>query len=193
MFLISRPGPSRIQSILQSQRSAVFSYAAVAATREERFPAGYRVDRNAIPLGAGEAVFLEACRALRRWDMMDLGWLQVFPAAADLLPGMEVAILVRHFGFWSVNVSRIVYVTETPDCYGFAYGTLPEHAESGEERFRVIRRGDGSVWYEIVAFSRPRHVLAQLGSPLARALQKRFARNSLRRMAELCRPAAPAG
>ena len=63
--------------------------------------------------------------------------------------------------------------------YGFAYGTLPGHAESGEERFNVEwHEQDDAVWYDIVAFSRPQQFLARLGYPFARRLQKRFARDS---------------
>jgi len=63
-------------------------------------------------------------------------------------------------------------------------GTLADHVESGEERFSVEwRRQDGSVWYDLLAFSRPRHPLAKLGTPMGRALQRRFARDSLQAMA----------
>jgi uncharacterized protein (UPF0548 family) len=63
--------------------------------------------------------------------------------------------------------------------YGFAYGTLPGHVEAGEERFLVEwNKSDNRVWYDIVAFSRPRHVLARLGNFQVRRMQKRFARES---------------
>ena len=40
--------------------------------------------------------------------------------------------------------------------FGFAYGTLREHAESGEERFTVEwSRDDDRVWYDILAFFAP--------------------------------------
>jgi hypothetical protein len=43
--------------------------------------------------------------------------------------------------------------------YGFAYGTLPEHAEAGDERFAVeLRPEDETVWYDIYAFSRPKGI-----------------------------------
>jgi hypothetical protein len=62
---------------------------------------------------------------------------------------------------------------------GFSYSTLPDHAESGEERFLVEwGRATGSVWYDILAFSRPRHLLARLGYPWVRRVQRRFARDS---------------
>jgi uncharacterized protein (UPF0548 family) len=63
--------------------------------------------------------------------------------------------------------------------FGFAYGTLPDHAESGEERFTVEWHGaDGAVWYDILAFSRPQQLLPRLGYPFTRKLQRRFARDS---------------
>ena len=78
---------------------------------------------------------------------------------------------------------RFVGPEDHVERYGFAYGTLEAHAESGEERFSIEwRRDDGSVWYDILAFSRPNHVLARLGYPLVRRLQKRFARDSHRAM-----------
>ena len=65
------------------------------------------------------------------------------------------------------------------DDFGFAYGTLPSHIERGEERFLVeCDPVDGSVWYDILAFSQPRHVLAKLGYPYVRRMQKRFGRDS---------------
>jgi uncharacterized protein (UPF0548 family) len=39
-------------------------------------------------------------------------------------------------------------------------------------------QSDDSVWYDILAFSRPQHVLARLGYPVVRRLQKKFARDS---------------
>ena len=66
--------------------------------------------------------------------------------------------------------------------YGFAYGTLPEHGERGEERFTVEwNHEDNSVWYDILAISRP-GFWATLGYPVTRAMQKRFAKDSLASM-----------
>jgi len=62
--------------------------------------------------------------------------------------------------------------------FGFAYGTLPDHAGAGEERFMVEMDGDGSVCYDIFAFSRPNHVLARIGYPYVRRVQKRFGQHS---------------
>ena len=82
-----------------------------------------------------------------------------------------------------MNVSRIVYVIDEETRFGFAYGTLPHHVEAGEERFLVgWDREDDTVWYDILAFSRPANLLVRLGNPVARRLQRRFARDSLQAM-----------
>jgi hypothetical protein len=71
---------------------------------------------------------------------------------------------------------------------GFASGTLLEHAETGEERFTVSwDRSDNSVWYEIVAFSKPRAVLAKLGYPFSQKMQRKFGRASLGAMMKAVR------
>ena len=71
--------------------------------------------------------------------------------------------------------------------FGFAYGTLPDHAERGEERFMIEWLADDSVWYDIYAFSRPQKAIVKLGLPLARRLQKRFGGESLAVMKEAAR------
>jgi uncharacterized protein (UPF0548 family) len=85
-------------------------------------------------------------------------------------------------GVWWLNACRIVYAVDEAgpiSKFGFAYGTLPGHVESGEERFLVEwDRGDDAVWYDILAFSRPHHVLTRLGYPVVRRLQRRFGRDS---------------
>ena len=114
--------------------------------------------------------------------MFNMPWVHLYWPSSPIQVGMDVAILIRHFGFFSLNASRIIYIINEEGRiarYGFAYGTLAEHAESGEERFTVEwNRSDDQVWYAILAFSRPKNTLARLGYPLARRLQKRFGEDS---------------
>ena len=78
---------------------------------------------------------------------------------------------------------------EETDRFGFAYGTLTDHGEIGEERFLVnLDAESGDVSYDIYAFSRP-GLFARLGYPLSRNLQKRFAQDSMNAM----RSAVPGG
>ena len=108
-------------------------------------------------------------------------WLELHPHTPRLEPGATFGILARHLGFYSLSTARIVYVVDTPTRYGFAIGTLPGHLERGEERFLVELRG-GSVWYDLLALSRPQHPLVWLGDPFARYMQRRFAHDSVRAM-----------
>lgn len=93
-----------------------------------------------------------------------------------------MAVLAHFSNCYWLNACRIVYVVEESEPlqrFGFAYGTLEEHAESGEERFMAEWNHEtGEVWYDILAFSRPHHLLTRIGYPFARRLQKRFATGS---------------
>lgn len=167
--------------MVASQATAGFSYAETGATRNHA-PPGYRLRQQSFELGSGPGAFERAKQAIRAWRMFEMEWIELCRPDAPIEPGSTVAVLARHFGFWSLNVCRIVYVLDEPRRYGFAYGTLPEHAETGEERFTVERRADDSVWYDILAFSREKHPLAKTAYPLSRMLQARFRRDSGRAM-----------
>jgi uncharacterized protein (UPF0548 family) len=188
VFLLTQPSPKRIERFLAQQRNRTFSYREVGHSRRgaPAAPAGYRADHNRIRLGEGRAAFARTVDALRSWKPFNLGWVAAFPAGAPLEPGTTVAVRVRHYGFWSLNACRIAYLVDDEGPvvrFGFAYGTLPEHGERGEERFSVEwHHDDGSVWYDLFAFSQPNLPLARLGQPLARRLQKRFIRDSMRAM-----------
>ena len=185
MFLFSRPGEATIRSFLAAQKDQPFSYADVGASRD-RAPDGYAVDHNRIQLGYGTAVFERATDALRRWQMFEMPWIELCWPDTPTQMGATVGVLVSHLGFWSLNACRIVYLIEDHGAcerFGFAYGTLAEHAEIGEERFTVeFLSADQSVWYDLYAFSRPASPLARLARPYARKLQRRFARNSMAAM-----------
>lgn len=105
------------------------------------------------------------------------------PHGVKLEKDAVVAVKARAVGTWSLSACRVVYtINEQKPItrFGFAYGTLPDHVERGEERFLIEWSPvDDSVWYDILAFSQPRHPLVKLGSAVARKLQKRFARDSL--------------
>jgi uncharacterized protein (UPF0548 family) len=181
MLLLRKPPPSVLDEFRAKQATLDFTYPAVGATALTP-PSSYVVDRTRIRLGDGEDVFRAAGSALGRWEQFRLGWVEAFPAVTPLQVGEVVAVVARVLGVWWVNACRVVYLMDEDgpvSRFGFAYGTLPDHAESGEERFLVEwYRADESVWYDILAFSRPRHPLARLGYPLTRRTQRRFARDS---------------
>jgi uncharacterized protein (UPF0548 family) len=144
----------------------------------------YRSPRARQPnLGEGSATFDRAVQALHQWKMFDVPGIQFYWPATAIQPGETVAIVIRHFGFWSLNCCKIVYVIDEEGPvrrFGFAYGTLPEHAEQGEEHFTVEwQRTPDVVSYHILSFSRPVSLAARVACRLARRLQKCFVRQSL--------------
>jgi uncharacterized protein (UPF0548 family) len=184
MFLIRKPACKTVELFIAAQQTLPFSYSEVGATQTEA-PDHYTVDHNRIRLGQGEGTYQRAIDALRSWKHFDLGWVTIVPRNTPIEVGRVVAVQAQTFGFWSLSACRIVYVIdelEPMKRFGFAYGTLPNHVECGEERFTIEWHRDDSVWYDIHAFSRPHHPLVRLGFPIARRLQKRFVRESLGRM-----------
>jgi uncharacterized protein (UPF0548 family) len=191
MFLPRQPSDETIRQFISSQHNLPFSYREVGATRSEAAPPDYKIDHNRMRLGDGEDVYLRAVAALKSWKQFDLGWVTIVPPKTPVEVGRTVAVQARTFGFWSLSAARIVYVIEDEapvKRFGFAYGTLPNHVECGEERFTIEQLEDGSVWYDIYAFSHPQHPLVKLGFPIARKLQKRFAKESLARIATAAQP-----
>lgn len=195
MFLFRPPAPVTIKHFVREQQSLPYTYAPVGGTRSQ-IPDGFTVDHNERVLGMGEAVYRKAVHALQHWRMFDMDWLSIWPQEAALQEGTTVVVLAQHFGFWSLNPARIVYVMDekktTTDGvihrFGFAYGTLPGHAMSGEERFLIEwNESTDEVVYEVIAYSKPRHLLARLGYLLVRRLQKRFGLASLAVMRQIVR------
>ena len=185
MFLSRKPSAAFIAQFIASQRELQFTYSLTGATRGEDAPSGFYRDHNRTKLGAGTETFQRAVTALRGWKQFDLGWVSIVTPDVAIETGAVVAVRAHTFGFWSLNASRIVYVideTEPLRRFGFAYGTLPGHVECGEERFTVEHHADGSVFYDIFAFSRPRQVLVRMSVPIVRALQRRFVRDSMAAM-----------
>jgi uncharacterized protein (UPF0548 family) len=181
MLLFRKPSADSLRTFLDAQRSLDFSYTGVGGTAGDP-PPGYVVDHTRVELGKGQRVFERAKAGLERWEQFHLGWLEAWPGDTPLENAQVVAVVARAMGFWWLNACRIVYIVDERQParrFGFAYGTLPGHIEAGEERFLIQwDPADDRVWYDILAFSRPRHVLAWLGYPLVRRMQKQFGRDS---------------
>jgi len=180
-------------AVLVRQRDAPFSYADVGCTRgngsSQNVPPGYVRDHERTELGRGSAVFQAACDALRGWKMFDLGWTSVVDPACPLVAGREVGVLARVGFLWTFNVCRIVEVFDEPGRrLGFAYGTLDEHAEEGEERFLVELDSGGRVWFDLLAVSRPHRWYVRVARPVARLLQGRFRRDAAAAMLRAAEP-----
>ena len=182
MYLFKKPSAERIGEFIESQSRLEITYPSVGTTRSGDNPSGFLVDHNRVHLGAGQATFDAARRALCEWQHYRFDWIELHRPDGNPEPEQTVGVLARALGLWVLNACRVVYVVEEEEPvrrFAFAYGTLPEHAESGEERFQVELLEDDSVWYDILAFSRPNQLLARLAYPYVRRKQKQFARESM--------------
>jgi uncharacterized protein (UPF0548 family) len=180
MFLIRRPSPREIAAFLDQSRRLPLSYDPIGIAKES--PPGFNSDLANTVIGHGRETFERAKLALARWRHYEMGWVELFPADASIETGTEVAVLVHHLGFWSLNGCRVVYGIgdrQSETNFGFAYGTLTNHAEMGEEIFEVLFDPESAnVVYRIRAVSRARAPLARLGYPITRYFQEQFRRDS---------------
>jgi len=178
MQSLQKPSPQTISLFLAPQRQLDFSYPEIGFTEKNQPVKGYDNDHQRVLLGQGREAWEAACLAIGTWKMFPGGWARIAPESTPVRQGETLAMVVRLFGLHWVNACRIVYTIAEERRYGLAYGTLPGHIECGEERFSVEWLEDGTVWYDLKAFSHPRLWLVKLGYPVARRLQRRFVRES---------------
>jgi len=194
MLFLHRPSDQQIRSLRDARNASPFSYPDVGATRNQP-PAGWRINHMRKLIGTGRALHHKIVQALFSWELLTVGNLELFSTTPQVTPQAAVAIRSRHFGIWSVDFCRVIYViSEEPEQNGeilrtgFAYGTLPGHAVKGEEIFSVeFHPATEEVWYDIFSFSLPANSLIRFASPIARATQRRFAKASLQKAATLAR------
>jgi uncharacterized protein (UPF0548 family) len=180
MFMARRPARDAIDRFLRDSQDLPLSYGPTGIVRDPK--AARDLDELTVAIGRGSADFERARAALRAWKQFDIGRVETFPRHASVAAGTVVAVLIRHLGFWSLNGCRVLYSVGSltdGDRFGFAYGTLTNHAESGEELFEVfIDPQTGEVMYRIRARSWPQATLARIGQPIVRVLQERFRQHS---------------
>ena len=178
MFFLRRPSPETIEQFLRDSRALTLSYGDAGLL--ESIDAALLDEADTV-IGSGAADFEKARHALIAWQHFNLGWVELFPRASPIAVGSVVAVLIKHLGFWSLNGCRVVYHARTNGdrSFGYAYGTLPNHAESGEELFEVVLDpASENVIYRIRATSQAQAMLAWLGQPIVRVLQARFRRDT---------------
>jgi hypothetical protein len=117
VILLRKPSDARIERFLDDQRSLPFSYPEVGASRDGA-PPGYPLNQLRGRLGAGPEAFARAVEALRSWKMYEMGWTKLCWPDAPITGGTVVGVLGRHFGLWSLNACRIVYVIEEEEATG---------------------------------------------------------------------------
>ncbi len=173
IFQLSKPTKLQLDALILAQEKTAFSY--------HNFE-GFVYDNNQICIGKGRAIFEKAKKNLCNWEHFPVEWAFIHPNTCRLEVGNVVAMSAKGFGFWWLNVARIVYTIDEPNRFGFAYGTLLHHVECGEELFELRIDEEEQVWYRIEAYSKPRYWMVRFAKPLARMLQKRFVKESLARV-----------
>jgi uncharacterized protein (UPF0548 family) len=190
MFSLRKPTPASIRRQLKRAHDLCGSYGIPLNTQcgpgELHVPRGFDRDHTRTEIGHGPRAFEAAREAFRLWRHFDLGWVRVANPEARIEQESIIAVEAHSLGLWSLNCSRILYVIDEPDRFGFGYGTTPLHVERGEERFLLEHFPiSGVVYYDLLAVSQPANWLAWLGYPYTRSQQRRFARESHRHMRDL--------
>jgi uncharacterized protein (UPF0548 family)/diadenosine tetraphosphate (Ap4A) HIT family hydrolase len=146
------------------------TYDDVGATLSGSLPSGFRHDRYEVELPDRPDAFGRAVEGIRLWQPHRRAGFTVEPTEPPRR-GATVAVAAPTGPLTAVAVCRIVAVVDEPDRYGFAYGTLQGHPETGEEAF-IVERRNGKTVFEITVFSKPAELLARAGGPVTRRIQR---------------------
>jgi uncharacterized protein (UPF0548 family) len=179
VFLFGRLSDERLAAALERVATSSPTYQEVGATEaaaraaggDEHLPAGYHHVRASAAIGRGDEDFAAAVDGIRTWQLHRGQGFRVVPAEPPIALHIDVVVDVPQGPVHIVAACRIVWTVDEPDRFGFGYGTLPLHPESGEEAFVVEQLPSGEVRLTVVAFSRPREWLARLGGPITRRQQ----------------------
>jgi uncharacterized protein (UPF0548 family) len=175
----------KVHELLSAARSASLTYTEVGASRDDVLPSGYHHVRMSERIGDA-VVFDRAVLGLRSWAVQEGAGMKVLPGE-PVEPDATIITVTSIGPVRLVIPCRVVAVFKDPDSFGFAYGTLPGHPESGEESF-VVERKNGATIFTVSAFSRPVDPLARLAGPVGRVVQRVVTRryvDALRRFVEL--------
>lgn len=164
-------------AIAAGLRAAPFTYDEVGATARTDMPAGYgHLERWRNLL---DTEFDSAAARLMTWRIHEAAGLRVSASSRHVEPDAVVEMLIGPRWMRVRAVCRVVYVINEPDRVGFAYGTLPGHAERGEESF-ILDRREGTPRFTVRAFSNPASRLARAAGPIAGVAQLVMAEHYLR-------------
>ena len=140
-------------------------------------PPGYDHLGYVTRIGAGQQRFEQAADTVMHWGMQRSAGLRVHASSDVVAVG---AVVVVKLGFFRAPC-RVVYVIDEPNCRGFAYGTLPGHPESGEERFALrYDPATAAVFAEVSSFSRPATRWGQAVKPILSLAQRVIAKRYVR-------------
>ena len=176
MLLLRAPSDQRLKTILSGLKTQDFTYQPVGATAKAELPVGYHHLVMRGRLGAPtQDIFDRAKEAARNWRAQRGSGLTVVPDG-PVAVGVNVAQSAPVMGvLHAIATCRVVYVEDTPTSFAYAYGTLPSHPETGEERFCISLEDEG-VFFTLTAFSNAGSLLVKASGPIAWAIQRKAGR-----------------
>ncbi|QNE73588.1 DUF1990 family protein [Streptomyces finlayi] len=154
-----------------------FTYPEVGATLLGPLPDGYHHLHHRTRVGRGRADFEAAGAAVTGWRMHRAAGAGINATTARAEAGTGVTVSL---GIGPLRVTapcEVVWATYGSERIGFAYGTRGSHPERGEECFVVDLADDGTVWFTVMAFSRPASWYTRLAGPLVPPVQHWYARH----------------
>lgn len=180
LWRFGKPTTGELRALRRANEAVAMTYAEVGSSLGETPSGMHRLDRER-PAGVGDPTFEQGRRAIRAWAGHRRAGVLLHPEVPPLDEGDTVAFAVPVVPLvWVVSACRIVRVVDDVDRFGFVYGTLPDHVESGEEAFLVERRSGGEIVFRVTAVSRPRSRLLRVVGPFGRLAQRWFAGRYLR-------------
>jgi uncharacterized protein (UPF0548 family) len=153
-------------------RGNELTYVEVGATQSEELPTGYRHVRRRAAVGTGRETFVAVAAGMRDWQIHRRAGLRLRPATPTPSVGASFTAGLRLLSVTLWIPCRVVWLRDEPTHYGYGFGTVSGHPETGEEAFQVSLV-DGTVWFTLRAFSRPASWYARLGGPVSTQLQRR--------------------
>jgi uncharacterized protein (UPF0548 family) len=152
------------------------TYPEVGATRLGPLPDGYHHLHHRAAVGRGREDFEAAGAAVTEWRMHRATGARVNASAARAAAGVTVEVSAGIGPLRLTVPCEVVWTAYEKDRCGFAYGTRARHPECGEESFVVELADDGTVWFTVMAFSRPCSWYTRLAGPLVPVAQRWYAR-----------------
>lgn len=165
---------------------STLTYTEVGATRLGPLPKGYHHLHHRTRVGQGADDFAAAGAAVTEWRMHRASGTRVKSSAARAEPGSTVTMALGVGPLRLAATCEVIWTAYGEEGRtGFGYGTLAGHPEIGEECFVVDLADDGTVWFTVMAFSRPGVWYARLAGPIVPRVQLWYARRlgrTLRRL-----------
>jgi len=187
MMTLKRPTDESIHQMLNLAAESPPTYKSSGI--ENAAPRGFNKDTASFRLGTGRKGWEAAKLAIEDWAIFPTEMVSMVRLSDKIEVGTTVAVLFQGLGILTINPARIHSVTNEVNDefhrFGFTYVTLQGHAECGEELFCVQwNKATDKVTYELVAISKPNHILARLGYFYSRMMQARFRKLSGKSMQE---------